>query len=464
MPADRGPVSSMEPGAIEFIPLPETGFTVEEIYRLFSAAGQDGNPLNELTAAADVHDGAMIALVPAADDLERLEVPGGEPVDQLHLTLFYLGDAVDVLPHTRIAIIDALQELAGRQEGVRAQAFAIAAFNPMGDEPCLVVLLGGDDLADLRDSVEAELLVTDVNLDLQHRPWIPHITLRYFDEEPEGIDLGPEAEQRLGPVTFDRIRVAFGGDVTDVPLGDFDSLAAAVQAFHLPGKHDQRSHGRGGVGAHSSPEEARIAQKLNKGKKLDPSVESEARMITAIDQWTTGGGGVATSFADGVDHAIIHNPEADTLGGQFARTVAAAPPDAPTLYRGMRGQSARSVPQSGDTFDVGATSFSSSSKVADSFATMAAQDGDVIVVQRVKKGSRALSIEQHANSTYKSEKEHVALGRYRVTKRTDSQVTVKGLNGKSVTVTRVDLETEMIDDVDGPPTFTRYDPFAGIGE
>ena len=50
--------------------------------------------MDSLVAAADGShlSGAMIALMPTVADAERLAIEGGEAADQLHLTLYYLGD------------------------------------------------------------------------------------------------------------------------------------------------------------------------------------------------------------------------------------------------------------------------------------------------------------------------------------------------------------------------------------
>ena len=56
---------------------------------------------------------------------------------------------------------------------------------------------------------------TGTALPAQHEPWIPHITLIETDD----ADL-THILDRVGPVTFDRVRIAFGGEVYDIPLGD----------------------------------------------------------------------------------------------------------------------------------------------------------------------------------------------------------------------------------------------------
>src|SRR5688500_1406256 len=53
-----------------------------------------GVSMGSLTAAADGShmSGAMIALMPTREDAERLAIEGGEDAEQLHLTLYFLGD------------------------------------------------------------------------------------------------------------------------------------------------------------------------------------------------------------------------------------------------------------------------------------------------------------------------------------------------------------------------------------
>lgn len=179
-----------------------------------------------LTAAADVIEGAMIALVPSAADIERLTIPGGEPADQLHLTLVYLGDAIDILPSTREELIAWARDMALGWESVQGDGFAPAWFNPTGEEPCLTLVCSGPDLAEMHETALAD--ATDIiDLPDQHMPFIPHVTLIYLNGDQPGDASGPVNREELfsyvrgavGPITFDRIRLAFGGEVTDIPLG-----------------------------------------------------------------------------------------------------------------------------------------------------------------------------------------------------------------------------------------------------
>ena len=175
-----------------------------------------------LTAAAtdDGHTGAMVALVPTDADLDRLAVPDGEPRDELHLTLWYLGDAVDLPPDgvdgLRIAARDAASAAPGPAE---APAFGVGLWNWEGEEPSVVLNVGDPDsaLRDVREAVGragADLLGDWPPVD-NHRPWAPHVCLAYTDD----LAAIPEALARLGTITFDRLRLAVGPDVYDYPLG-----------------------------------------------------------------------------------------------------------------------------------------------------------------------------------------------------------------------------------------------------
>ena len=91
-----------------------------------------------LTAAAGVQTGAMIALVPS--DPAPFAVDGGDPPDEMHLTLAYLGEAIDWTPEARTELMDAVMGVAA--DPVDAQAMGHAVLNPAGTEPVTVHLVG----------------------------------------------------------------------------------------------------------------------------------------------------------------------------------------------------------------------------------------------------------------------------------------------------------------------------------
>ncbi|GAA3852474.1 hypothetical protein GCM10023084_03400 [Streptomyces lacrimifluminis] len=195
-----------------------------------------------LTAAADGShmSGAMIALMPTPEDAERLAIEGGEAADQLHLTLYYLGTGADFSEEARQSVIDAVAGVLPHytDRPVAGKVFGAAHWNGNGDEPSWVWSVGDDPetprtLGMLHGAVcmALEESLADggdhPELPSQHTPWQPHICGAYSDE----LDLIIPMEERLGPVTFDRVRVAFAGDYTDIPLGEGVRLAAARRLY-----------------------------------------------------------------------------------------------------------------------------------------------------------------------------------------------------------------------------------------
>lgn len=192
--------------------------------------------MGSLTAAADGShlSGAMIALMPTAEDAERLAIEGGEAADQLHLTLRYLGKGADFDEASRAAIVDSVRQLAEGMPPIASKLFGAAHWNGNGDEPSWVWSVGDDpehgpSLEAAHGMAEEALLMApmDVELPVPHTPWVGHVCAAYSAE----LDLIIALEERLGPVTFDRVRVAFAGDHTDIPLGGETRLAAAERLY-----------------------------------------------------------------------------------------------------------------------------------------------------------------------------------------------------------------------------------------
>lgn len=198
--------------------------TGQQYQRLGRAAGS--SIMSDMTAAA-YHTGAMIALIPAAADAERLAVDGGEPIEELHVTLGYLGEAALIPPEVQRNVVRCVAKCVQQQVSIVANAFAVAMFNPddgssvvaaAGKEPCVVLLVSGQQLAPFHDSVMGDVAMTfaaaGMEMYPQHSPWVAHLTLAYTGD----ADLSYFTD-RVGSLTFDKIRIAFGSTVVDLPLG-----------------------------------------------------------------------------------------------------------------------------------------------------------------------------------------------------------------------------------------------------
>lgn len=183
-----------------------------------------------LTAAAATHDGAMIALIPTEEDSARLAIDGYEPAKVLHTTLVFLGDAADWDNQSRDILEGAIRELETAR-AIRGDVWGHAQFNPNGDNPCAVYLVGAPGIENLQSAVMGAVEESAdwfPEMPDQHKPWVPHITAGYRLPATQLTD--------DGPVTFDRIRLSFADeDIRDIMLTNLpERLVAAAESGHLP--------------------------------------------------------------------------------------------------------------------------------------------------------------------------------------------------------------------------------------
>lgn len=176
---------------------------------------------------ADEHTGGMVALIPRDADAQALTVSGGEPVEELHLTLTYLGDDVTTWGAAEMAqVVSTAGSAAMQLAQVSARVMGHGLFNPdrhMDREPCAVYLVGDSAvLSPLRATLAAFAAVE------QHEPYIPHITA--------GFGLSVTKLSYAGPVVFDRLRVALAEQVIDFPLGDPEEIKNIMSDVEIKGK------------------------------------------------------------------------------------------------------------------------------------------------------------------------------------------------------------------------------------
>lgn len=175
-----------------------------------------GQYLRIADAEQEKRAGGMVCLYPRQDYAEAMAVQGGEPVEDLHCTLAFLGsDLADLSPGDLPAAIGRIADtLPG---AVKARVFAHATFNPDGGEdgtkdPCAVYLIGDcPDLVPLQKAVVEVCQARVPSMPDQHEPTTFHITASY-------------AIQRLtftGPVVFDRLALEWADQTYDFPLADY---------------------------------------------------------------------------------------------------------------------------------------------------------------------------------------------------------------------------------------------------
>jgi 2'-5' RNA ligase len=178
-----------------------------------------------LQASAAVATGGMIALLPTKDDADRLAIEGGESVEDLHLTLYFLGDAEAWTPEqraglvkkVRLTVVDVVSSALDNEAIIKAKAFGANLWNPdAGDDAAWVLAIGDTNEIPWVHDIMGDVLneVDTPPIPPQHVPHAQHVTLAYGRDTVSMDDM----VSKIGPITFDRIAVAFNGEVVEIPL------------------------------------------------------------------------------------------------------------------------------------------------------------------------------------------------------------------------------------------------------
>lgn len=213
------------------------------------------------------HEGAMVALpVPEAFHLTQdLSFPEGSdvlPIDEMHVTLAFLGDVTDekIDPEKLFTVVEKF---------TKSQAPVIGSINGYGifkethldDKECLWLSLDAPALPKLREDLLKVLIQGGFNPATNHG-FTPHITVAYY---PKGYSIPPLDFEPIS-VMIPALRVAWSELVRDFPFGVItmkakilkDGLPASaflvvddpekVTTWHLPvrdasGKPDHRLMG-----------------------------------------------------------------------------------------------------------------------------------------------------------------------------------------------------------------------------
>lgn len=376
----------------------EPQLTEEEVKRLLNGDLSVLNPTagrSGLVAAGDDQTGAMIALLPTIADQERLAVSGGEDEEELHLTLFYLGDAAKITPDVRDRIVRMMGRLAQEIPIIDADGFNIATFNPEkpDKETCVTLGCSGIELKVVHDRVAAD--ISD-GIDMwrapeQHQPWTPHVTLAYSNDS----SLPAQLVDRTGPIRFDVLRVAFAEQATDFPLYDGTVTAA--------GDH-WRTQDRDAQGKWTDDPASAVAKVASKALKTGPLTKANE---TALAEYSslTGYVDINDRLRTGAVPSYLSHETLDETIAQIRDSMRPLPNDQ-TVFRGVSVKQFSGITDVsqlpdlvGETFrDEGFTSTST-----EMIGRFVPKKDDVLMTIRVPKGYPHVDLAQ--NSEWTKEKE-----------------------------------------------------------
>lgn len=155
---------------------------------------------------ADTHTGAMVALYPPPDVAQQLAQPGGEPADELHVTLAYLGPAANIEDTDRLR--QAVAEFAARTAPISGHISGTGKFTA-GPAPVTYASVDLPTLAAARERLVFDLSRTAWLEVSREHGFTPHITLAYDDRHITAENTA---------VTFDKVTLSLAGERTEYAL------------------------------------------------------------------------------------------------------------------------------------------------------------------------------------------------------------------------------------------------------
>lgn len=156
-------------------------------------------------------DGIMVALYSPPDVARALALPGGEPEDESHVTLCYLGKTTDAGAPDMATLARAVTAWAQVTPPLEARLNGPGRFD-QGDQSCLVALVDSPGLGAARSNLVRVLAVAGIPYATDH-DFMAHITRAYADPEQPIPDV-----PHVDPWGYAQVTLKVGDQRVDLPL------------------------------------------------------------------------------------------------------------------------------------------------------------------------------------------------------------------------------------------------------
>ena len=292
-----------------------------------------------------LHTGVMVALWPSSPAKYAI---GSEPVDQLHVTLGFLGEADDLSRGDRTTIDAATRAAANAADGpIEATVAGVDVFGD-DDGGALVLLLDGPALPAVHDAVWS-VLDEDEWPD-QFVPWRPHMTVAYLDHVADQAAVRAAAEALVGEtIEIAHVGPAIDGEQHRVPL--WADVSRETSQFANPyhdelGRFARKREGRrvstgrvasvlGGLARPDQMPHSDVDAVLANRDLVDANRATVIEQLGADGEALVAGVRAWTGAANQIETVRAGIASGDPTMTRFRDVVAAAPLNEVPLYRGM---------------------------------------------------------------------------------------------------------------------------------
>lgn len=198
-------------------------YTPEDVRAIFAEARRR-EAASETANGEPKHSGVMVAFMVPPDVAERLAWDGGEPADELHVTLAFLGDRADMMPRQQERLQAVVREYADEHEPCIIEIKGVGTFPPSPSSDGKTPIFADVDSPALqrwRAGLVDALKAAHLPLDETFKDYHPHITLKYADKS-EPLAPPHTVKEAIKGLSFaaNRITVALGDEQSDYRVGN----------------------------------------------------------------------------------------------------------------------------------------------------------------------------------------------------------------------------------------------------
>jgi 2'-5' RNA ligase len=172
-----------------------------------------------VTPDDELQTGLFIGFMVPEDVAIRLAIAGGEPDEDLHITLAYLGDLTELLPNAGAIAVDVARGFASANGSLECTIAGFGKFDPVPDRPTTVLWANPNVPGIQRFRAGLVAALSNAGLELTGLgtvgPYVPHITLAYV--EPGQI-VSPPDLSGLPSFSLDELTVGVGDHRICFPL------------------------------------------------------------------------------------------------------------------------------------------------------------------------------------------------------------------------------------------------------